>query len=278
MTQAIGITGSLNNGVSSQLLANFNTSRSMATDLAGSIFNSPLPVTPTSTYLNGPGMGMGMFPGMGMGYGMGMYGMGYGMGMYNPLMMNQMYQQIQASNTDFQNRAVDKQSDWNVEHAWKNDVNNYQIEIKDEEFTNKIQQLQSQIHDNNTDAANQTYQELLRLAALKYNPETVNNKRLDTHNCMKAKVNQLYQQYTGSTIIDDIDQNCKDSTVNAWEDGRKLRLCRGHRLSKDTFKAVVTDQRENTVLGEGPGKKVMNGVVKTIGGVWGILTFGWCRK
>lgn len=273
MTQAIGIMGSLNNGMSSQLMANLGTSRSMAADLAGSIFNSPLPVSNMpSTYLNGPGMGMGMgmFPGMGMGM--------YGMGMYNPLMMNQMYQQIQASNADFQHKAMDRQSDWSVEHAWRNDINQTQISVKDEEFRNKIQQMKRFIEENNPDAANGVYQTLLTMASKKYNPEINSNRRLDSKNSMKAIVNQLYEQYTGCSIIDDIESHCKSSTANAWEDGRKWRFARGHKLSKDTFKAVVTDQPENTVLGEGGGKKVCNGIVKGVGSVWGLLTFGWARK
>ena len=254
MTQSISMVGSLNNGISSQLLANFNTSRSMAADLAGSIFNTSLPVTSmTPAYLNGAGMGM-MYPGMGMG--MGMYGMGM-YGMYDPLTMNRMYQQIQVSNMDFQNEMMDRQSNWNVKHAWTNDINDYQVDIKDESFANKIQQMHDFITTNNADAANQMYQELLLMAAQKYGKETTGNNRLNAHNCMKAKINELYQQYTGSSIINDIDQHCDNMVENAWNDGGKLLFGNdGHKLSKETFKAIVTDQDEDSRIGARKAKTV----------------------
>ncbi|MBQ6515547.1 glycine zipper family protein [bacterium] len=258
MTQALSIVGSMNNGVSSQLLANLGTARSVASDLSGSIFNSSMPMSNMpSTYLNGPGMGMGMgmYPGMGMGM----------MGMYNPLMMNQMYQQIQASNADFQHKAMDRASDWNVEHAWKNDINQTQITAKDEEFRNKVLLMKKFIEQNNPDAAYNMYHTLLNMASKKYNPEISGNRRLDAKNANKALVNQIYEQYAGSRIEDDIEMYCKDSTSNAWEDGLKLRWMNGHKLSKDTFKAIVTDQDPNTVIGEGTGKKVLNYGIKGLG-------------
>ena len=248
MTQAISIMGSLNNGISSQLLANFNAANSVATDLSSSIFDASVNTnTYNPAYINGPTMGM--YPTMGMGYPMGM-GMGMGMMGMNPLMMNTMYQQAQINNLDFQNEMFDRQANWNVKHAWTNDINGYQVGIKDEEFANKIEQMRSYISQNNADAANDVYHDLLRMAAMKYGKETNSNNRLDSHNCMKARVNELYRNQTGSNIVDDIDQNCKGTLANAWEDGRKgLFGADGHNLSKETFKAIVTDQNEDTFIG-----------------------------
>jgi len=219
MTQAISMMGSLNNGISAQLLANYNAANSVATDLSSSIFDASVNSnTYNPAYINGPTMGIYPTMGMGMGYPM---GMGMGMGMYNPLMMNSMYQQAYANNLDFQNQMMDKQSDWDVKHSMKYDINQYQMDIKNESFANKIAQMQDYIQANNPDAANDVYHDLLKMAAQKYGKETTGNNRLDAHNCMKARINELYRNQTGSDIVDDIEQNCGSAIENAWNDGRK---------------------------------------------------------
>lgn len=191
-----------------------------------------------------------------MGLGTGMYGMGYGMGVG---MMNPQYMMTNIQQWD--DFGVNRQVS-----AFRNQNNaQFQMQAQNGTIERQVRILEQQIKANNQDNVKTEYNKLLQAIKSAYGSQLQGTEE-DKMLTLKQYADQIYSQYTGSYMVDDIKANGRSSFGDGFM--KIFSFGMGNKTSAAENIEMITGAKQTTSSKAGSTVGKVLGTICTLGLGW----------